>query len=235
MSDTVIKHTSVTTATMVAFALIGTALLAYVFDITRAPIEKSEAEARLALFRQILPDERYYKQSKSSEDQHEADDSLLKNVIEIAPNDLLGNKTASKAYIAKHDHEFAAVILEAIAHDGYSGDIKLLIAIRADGTVSGVRVLAHKETPGLGDYIDIAHGNWIKLFDHESVEKTPLEQWKVKKDGGKFDYMVGATITPRAVVKAVSKSLQYFEQNKPMLMENSALEAKSEHESVHKD
>ncbi len=235
MSDTVIKHTTVTATTMAAFALIGTALLAYIFDITRAPIEKSEAEARLALFRQILPDERYYSSSKGDDNQHEADDSLLKNVIEIAPNDLLGNKTPSKAYIAKHDHQFAAVILEAIAHDGYSGDIKLLIAIRADGTVSGVRVLTHKETPGLGDYIDIAHGNWIKLFDHESVEKTPLEQWKVKKDGGKFDYMVGATITPRAVVKAVSKSLQFFEQNKPMLMENSAHHAKTEHESEHKD
>ncbi len=235
MSDTVIKHTSVTAVTMVAFALVGTALLAYIFDITRAPIEKSEAEARLALFRQILPDERYYKQSQGGDDQHEADDSLLKNVIEIAPNDLLGNKTPSKAYIAKQDHQFAAVILEAIAHDGYSGDIKLLIAIRADGTVSGVRVLTHKETPGLGDYIDIAHGNWINLFDHESVEKTPLEQWKVKKDGGKFDYMVGATITPRAVVKAVSKSLQFFEQNKAMLMENSAHHAKNEHESEHKD
>ncbi|MDZ4212321.1 MAG: RnfABCDGE type electron transport complex subunit G, partial [Methylotenera sp.] len=89
-----------------------------------------------------------------------------------------------------------------------------LIAIRADGSISGVRVLAHKETPGLGDYIDIAHGNWIKLFNDESVHKTPAEKWQVLKDGGKFDYMVGATITPRAVVKAVLKALQYFEMNK---------------------
>ncbi len=234
MSDTVIKHTSVTAITMVAFALIGTALLAYIFNITREPIEKSEAEARLALFRQILPDERYYSSSNDNHN-HKSDDSLLNNVIEIAPNDLLGNKTPSKAYIAKHDHQFAAVILEAIAHDGYSGDIKLLIAIRADGTVSGVRVLTHKETPGLGDYIDIAHGNWIKLFDNESVEKTPQEQWKVKKDGGKFDYMVGATITPRAVVKAVSKSLQFFAENRAMLEQSSAHEPKIEHESEHKD
>jgi len=230
MSDTAIKHTSVTAFTMVAFALIGTALLAYVFNITREPIEKSEAEARLALFRQILPDEHYYGNAKSKDD-----DSLLNNVVEIAPNDLLGNKNPSKAYIAKQDHKFAAVILEAIAHDGYSGDIKLLIAIRADGTVSGVRVLAHKETPGLGDYIDIAHGNWIKLFDNESVEKTPVEQWKVKKDGGKFDYMVGATITPRAVVKAVAKALQFYEQNRQLLQEQPAQQSTPEHESGHKD
>lgn len=236
MSDTVIKHTSVTAVTMVAFALIGTALLAYIFNITREPIEKSEAEARLALFRQILPDEHYYGNPKSKADEHHTkDDNLLNNVIEIAPNDLLGNKIPSKAYIAKQDHKFAAVILEAIAHDGYSGDIKLLIAIRADGTVSGVRVLTHKETPGLGDYIDIAHGNWIKLFDNESVEKTPAEQWKVKKDGGKFDYMVGATITPRAVVKAVAKALQFYEQNQHELQAELEHQSKSEHESGHKD
>ena len=230
MSDTVIKHTSVTALTMVVFALIGTALLAYVFNITREPIEKSEAEARLALFRQILPDEHYYGDPKSQDD-----DSLLKNIVEITPNDLLGNKTPSKAYIARQDHKFAAVILEAIAHDGYSGDIKLLIAIRADGTVGGVRVLAHKETPGLGDYIDIAHGNWIKLFDNESVEKTPAEQWKVKKDGGKFDYMVGATITPRAVVKAVAKALQFYEQNQLMLQQKQVQPSPSDQGSGHKD
>jgi electron transport complex protein RnfG len=236
MSDTVIKHTSVTAVTMVAFALIGTALLAYIFNITREPIEKSEAEARLALFRQILPDDHYYGDRKSKDDEHDANDNnLLKNVVEIAPNDLLGNKIPSKAYIAKQDHKFAAVILEAIAHDGYSGDIKLLIAIRADGTVSGVRVLTHKETPGLGDYIDIVHGNWIKLFDNESVEKTPAEQWKVKKDGGKFDYMVGATITPRAVVKAVAKALQFYEQNQHELQQKLEHQSTSEHESGHKD
>ena len=236
MSDNVIKHTTVTAITMVAFALIGTALLAYVFNITREPIEKSEAEARMALFRQILPDEHNYGNVKNKDDNHHADDDndLLKNVVEIAPNALLGNKTSSKAYIAKQDHKLVAVILEAIAHDGYSGDIKLLIAIRADGSISGVRVLTHKETPGLGDYIDIAHGNWIKLFDNQSVENLPLAQWKVKKDGGKFDYMVGATITPRAVVKAVAKSLQFFKQNKSLLEQASAHTEKSAHTSDQK-
>lgn len=235
MPETIIKHTLKTAITMIAFALVGTALLAYVFNITREPIEKSEAEARLALFKQILSDEAYYKDFKnkahenhSDDDNHEANDNnLLKNIVEIPPNDLLGNKIPSKAYLAKHDHKLAAVILEAIAHDGYSGDIKLLIAIRADGTISGVRVLAHKETPGLGDYIDIAHSDWIKLFNDESVEKTPVEQWHVKKDGGKFDYMAGATITPRAVVKAVLKALQFFEQNQRMLEE--AVEKTSKH------
>ena len=205
MFDNVIFKNALKTAiTMLAFASIGTSLLAYVFDITRAPIEASEKEARLALFKEILPVNVY-------------DNDLLKTTVEIGPNDLLGNRISTIANIAKYNNKTAGVVLEAIAHDGYSGDIKLLIAIRADGSISGVRVLAHKETPGLGDYIDIAHGKWIKLFDDESVHKTPTANWQVKKDGGKFDYMVGATITPRAVVKAVLKALQFYEINKQTL------------------
>lgn len=198
------KHALKTAITMIAFAFVGTSLLAFVFQITRAPIEASEKEARLALFKQILPENAY-------------DNELLKETVQIAPNELLGNRQVTTANVAKLNHKTAGVILEAVAHDGYSGDIKLLIAIRADGSISGVRVLAHKETPGLGDYIDITHGNWIKLFNDESVNKTPAEKWQVKKDGGKFDYMVGATITPRAVVKAVLKAVQFYEMNKQSL------------------
>lgn len=204
MQETIFKHTIKTAITLVAFAFVGTAMLAYVFDITRAPIEASEKEARLALFKQILPESTY-------------NNDLLKETVAIEPNEYLGNRLPAVANIAKLNNKTAGVILEAIAHDGYSGDIKLLIAIRADGSVGGVRVLAHKETPGLGDYIDIARGNWIKLFDDESVNKTPPVQWQVKKDGGKFDYMVGATITPRAVVKAVFKALQFYDLNKQTL------------------
>ena len=201
MSETILKHASKTAITLIAFAIVFTALLAFVFQITKLPIEKSEAAARLSLFRQIVP------QSMHNND-------LLKDTLTIAPNDLLGNKQPTIANRARIDNKPAAVIIEAIAHDGYSGDIKLLIAIKADGSISGVRVLAHKETPGLGDYIDIAKDNWIKLFDNESLLKTAEPQWKVKKDGGEFDYMAGATITPRAIVKAVHKALQYFEANK---------------------
>ena len=204
MSETIIKHASKTAITLIAFAIVFTALLAFVFQITKVPIEKSEAAARLSLFRQIVP------QSMHNND-------LLTDTVTIAPNDLLGNKQPTIANRARIDNKPAAVIIEAIAHDGYNGDIKLLIAIKADGSISGVRVLAHKETPGLGDYIDIAKDNWIKLFDNQSLLKTAEPLWKVKKDGGEFDYMAGATITPRAIVKAVHKALQYFKANKQSL------------------
>ena len=208
MSETILKHASKTALTLIAFALVFTALLVYVFNLTEAPIEQAEAKARLSLFGQIVPPNTH-------------DNDLLKDAITIAPAALLGNTQAIIANRARINRAPQAVILEAIAHDGYSGDIKLLIAIKYDGSIAGVRVLKHKETPGLGDYIDILKGNWIKLFDGESLIKVGNEGWNVKKDGGQFDYMAGATITPRAVVKAVHKTLQYFEANKQSLFAES--------------
>ncbi|MBC7787295.1 MAG: electron transport complex subunit RsxG [Methylophilaceae bacterium] len=204
MASTLLKHALKTAATLIAFALIWTLLLALVHKSTEAPIAVSEAEARLSLFRQILPDTMH-------------DNDLLKNILKVPPNPQLGNKEPIDINIAKINNKTVAIILEVIAPDGYSGNIELLIAIRADGTLSGVRVLAHKETPGLGDYIDVVRGNWIKHFDNESLIKTPPTLWKVKKDSGKFDYMAGATITPRAVVKAVFKALTYAKENQAML------------------
>ena len=104
-------------------------------------------------------------------------------------------------------------MLEATAPDGYSGKIDLLIAIQSNGELAGVRVVSHNETPGLGDYIDIAKSDWIKQFDGASLAKYDAQAWQVKKDGGHFDYMSGATITPRAVVKAVHKALRYYAQH----------------------
>lgn len=204
MTETIFKNARKDALTLVAFAAVFTLLMAFVYQITKAPIEKSEAKARMALFAQIVPPELH-------------DNDVLKDTVRIVPDALLGNKQPTFVHRARINNQPQAVILEAIAPDGYSGDIKLLIAIKYDGTISGVRVLTHKETPGLGDYIEIAKNNWIKLFDGESLTQTGEAEWKVKKDGGKFDYMAGATITPRAIVKAVHKALQYFEANKEML------------------
>lgn len=206
MPETILKHTSKTAITLVAFALTFTLLMTAVYQVTKEPIAKSQAAARIALFQQVVAHHRY-------------DNDILKDTIIIPPSTLLGNTNASTASIARMGNEPVAIILEAIAHDGYSGQIKLLIAINLDGTISGVRVLNHTETPGLGDYIDIAKSKWIKLFDGESLLKTSSSNWAVKKDGGVFDYMAGATITPRAVIKAVQKTLQYFDENKATLFD----------------
>lgn len=204
MASLILKHASKTAIVMVAFAVIFTAMMAYVHLVTEDAIAQSEAEARLSLFKQILPEDQY-------------DNKLLEDTFEIAPNTLLGNTLPSTIYRARMQQKPCAVILEAIAHDGYSGDIKLLIAIKSDGSLGGVRVLSHKETPGLGDYIEIGRSDWIARFSNHSLASTPDKQWAVKKDGGQFDYMVGATITPRAVVKAVHHALQYAQQHQDIL------------------
>jgi electron transport complex protein RnfG len=100
---------------------------------------------------------------------------------------------------------------------GYAGEMKLMMGIAADGKLLGVRVLAHKETPGLGDKIEAKKGPWIERFTGLSLGNPPLERWKVKKDGGDFDQFAGATITPRAVLKAIRSGLEFFAENQAAL------------------
>ncbi len=206
MSESIFKHALGTAGIMIGFSVVGTLILASTFFVTRAPIAESERQAKLKLFEQVLPRELH-------------DNDLLKDGVKIAAGGDLGNRDETLAYRARLNGQPSAIILETVAPDGYSGDITLLVAVRADGELAGVRVLAHKETPGLGDYIDIGHSDWIKKnFDGQSLAKTPDDAWKVKKDGGRFDYMAGATITPRAVVKAVHKALKYFTQHRDELL-----------------
>ncbi len=191
-------------ANLVFFAVIGTAVLASTFFLTHDEIVKSEKAEKLKLITQIVPAELF-------------DNDIIQDAIGIPADPLLGNEDVTMAYRARLKGEPSAVVLEAIAPDGYSGKIWLILAVRANGELAGVRVVTHKETPGLGDYIELPKSPWIKGFDGKSRETYTDADWKVKKDGGKFDYMAGATITPRAVVKAVNKALQYFAANRDKL------------------
>jgi electron transport complex protein RnfG len=204
MTESIVKHTVKTIAIMAAFTLVGTLGLAFIHEQSKGKIEANEAIEKMKLFAQVLPASEY-------------DNKLLEDFINVPAGGELNNRAATKIYVARLAGAANAVVLETTAHDGYSGDIKLLMVVRADGSVAGVRVIAHKETPGLGDYIDILHGDWIKSFDGLSFTTRPSEQWKVKKDGGQFDYMAGATITPRAVVGIAHAALHYVETNKTTL------------------
>ena len=119
-------------------------------------------------------------------------------------------------YRARKNGQVTGVAYE-IFGSGYAGEMKLMMGIAADGKLLGVRVLAHKETPGLGDKIEVKKGPWIERFTGLSVGNPPLERWKVKKDGGDFDQFAGATITPRAVLKAIRGGLEFFAENKTSL------------------
>ncbi|OIQ73226.1 electron transport complex subunit RnfG [mine drainage metagenome] len=218
MSESVVRHALSTAGIMIGFTVVGTVLLATTYFTTRQPIAESERQARLKLYEQVLPSAMH-------------DNDLLKDAVRVPPGGLLGNREATLAYRARLAGRPSAIVLEATAPDGYSGDIRLLIAVRADGELAGVRVLEHKETPGLGDYIDIAHSDWIKKnFDGQSLAKTSDERWKVKKDDGSFDYMAGATISPRAVVKAVHQALAYFAVHRDQLFAAAAAAKEAGHE-----
>lgn len=179
------------------FAVVGTAMLAFTHDRTEPTITRGQLAEKRRLLSQVLPARLY-------------DNDLLASQQSVPPDDLLGTRQTSSLWLARRDGAFSGVVLEAVAPDGYSGDIALLIGIDANGTVTGVRVTAHRETPGLGDYIDRAKSEWIEQFSGKSLTAPEAKHWKVVKDGGKFDARAGATITPRAVVKAVKSALDYF-------------------------
>ncbi len=187
-----------------AFAIVGTAILASTFFLTHGEIVRSEQAEKLKLITQIVPKSLF-------------NNDIMHDVLAISPSALLGTEENTTAYRARLDGQPAAVILEAIAPDGYSGKISLILAVRANGELAGVRVISHKETPGLGDYIELPKSPWIKGFDGKARQAEKDGAWKVKKDGGQFDYMAGATITPRAVIKATHKVLLYFAENRAQL------------------
>ena len=205
------RSTFLAAMNLLLFAIVGTAMLAFTFDQTRSPIAKSEEQERLKLISQLLPPDLF-------------DNNVVRDAITLKPDALLGTTDDSTAFRARLHGQPSAVVLEAIAPDGYSGKISLLVAVKTDGAIAGVRVVSHRETPGLGDYIDLGKSNWIKNFDGASQARYKDPDWKVRKDGGQFDYMAGATITPRAVVKAVHKALQYFEANRDTLFAPTAHE-----------
>ena len=120
-------------------------------------------------------------------------------------------------YRARMNNSAIAAAIKTAAPDGYNGNIELLIAINSDGSVSGVRTLLHKETPGLGDKIELRKSDWITKFAGKKVHDENDNRWAVIKDGGMFDQFTGATITPRAVVKKVRRTVDYFKANQDVI------------------
>jgi len=198
------KKVSITASAMIIFSLVASAALSISYFLTKTPIEESDARAKRMFLNQVVPSNLY-------------DNNLVKDTISVEPNPLIGNKKNIDIYRAKKNNQVVAVIIETIAPDGYSGEIKTLVGIGQKDKILGVRVITHKETPGLGDYIEVDKSHWIKNFNLKSLDEMGEKEWAVKKDGGDFDYVSGATITARAVVKSTYKSLLYVKENKKRL------------------
>ncbi|MDF9392437.1 electron transport complex subunit RsxG [Methylococcus capsulatus] len=189
------------TGLLAAAGLLASLLLGVGDLATQGAIEQRQAEDLLATLEQVLPPDLH-------------DNDLLHEVKTVSDTGL----GETQVYLARKDGEVTAVAFSLSAAGGYSGPIALVMGVKADGTVLGVRVVAHAETPGLGDKIEIAKSDWILSFSGRSLDNTSDERWRVKKDGGDFDQFAGATITPRAVVGGVFKGLEFFRRHRTELV-----------------
>ncbi len=186
------------------FAIVATALVAFTNSVTRQRIDVAKRDYTLRKLNELVP-------------AHMHDNELDQDPLQI--NDpLLDKRNAVTIYRALKDKQVVAIIMQAVAPDGYSGRITLLVAIDQSGKLIGVRVTEHKETPGLGDAIETNKSDWIHIFRDKSLQNPAEKNWRVRRDNGEFDQITSATITSRAVVKATYNALRYFEQHKDTLL-----------------
>jgi electron transport complex protein RnfG len=193
------------------FAIITAGLIALTQVGTQEKIAQQIKQARSKALLEIVPLQQF-------------NNDLLEDAFWLDPNIALGLSDPAEAFIATLDNIPTHIILPLIAPEGYSGPIRLVLSIDIGGTIKGLRVIEHKETPGLGDKIDLKKSDWILGFNKRSLDNTPSEAWRVKKDDGEFDQLTGATITPRAIVRAVYQALIFYRDNKTALLEQ-ALQA----------
>lgn len=186
------------------FAVVATFLVTLTESGTREGILENQRQATLNAISALLPQHRY-------------NNAILQDVILLPPNEQLGTTEITTVYRARQNDEPVAAVFTAVAPDGYSGTITLLVGIYTDNSLAGVRVINHRETPGLGDKIEAQRDDWILKFSGLSLDDPAPSQWKVKKDGGMFDQFTGATITPRAVVATIKRALEFFEANQDKL------------------
>ncbi len=183
------------------FGLVGATLVAVTHDVTAERIAANHREALLRRLNALVPHQRY-------------DNDMVSDTILISNPELAPRRYPVTVYRARLMGRPEAAVFQVVAPDGYNGAIELLVAINHDGTLAGVRVVSHQETPGLGDAIDERRSGWIYGFTGRSLSNPDERGWAVKRDGGVFDQFTGATITPRAVVKAVYKTLKYFSRHR---------------------
>lgn len=193
-----------TTSRLTLFALVGAILIVGSYHSTRQQIVHNEKMTLLQTLNGLIPPSSY-------------DNDLVNDSLEMENRAFLGSSKPMTIYRARKQKQAVAAIINSIAPDGYSGNIYLVVAVNYDGTLAGVRVLSHQETPGLGDYVEERRSKWILGFNQRSLNNPEEERWKVKRDGGVFDQFTGATITPRAVVKAVHKTLLFYQQYRDAL------------------
>jgi len=190
---------------LAACGLVASLLLGFGDLATKGSIELRQAEDLQATLGQVLPPELY-------------DNDLLAQPRTLASSVAETGSESTQVYVATKGGAVTGVAFKMIAQGGYAGPITLMLGLDRDGKILGTRVVAHTETPGLGDKVEAAKSDWIFKFTGRSLDNTPPAAWKVKKDGGDFDQFAGATITPRAVVRGVEGGLKFFAAHRQELL-----------------
>lgn len=187
------------------FAVVCTAVVGVTNELTKDRIKSQEQAQLLNTLKSIVPPQNH-------------DNDMSQSCVNVMDENLSSSESQI-AYLATIAGKPMGAAITSIAPDGYNGKIHLISAFDINGNITGVRVLKHKETPGLGDKVELRKSQWIKSFDNKTNEDINGKRWAVQKDGGMFDQFTGATITPRAVVNAVRNASTYFEANKTSLFE----------------
>lgn len=198
------------------FAFFTAGIIALTQTLTKETIAQNEAAFEARQLLSILPDSYTADDILAGET---AFDSLPLSGLETLH---LHADTQSFYRVLDNDGRATAVILPVLAPEGYTEAIRLIVGIQANGEIMGVRVTRHKETPGLGDQVETSKSDWILVFNDRSLQNPLTDDWAVKKDGGEFDQLTGATITPRAIVKAVKNALLFFADNRTLLLNEPA-------------
>ena len=202
----IVRNMIISAIVLALFAITGTFFVSYTYENTIDRISKNKRQALLKAFHVLI-----------SPADH--DNDIFTDIKQVTDKNLLGSKKPVNVYRARKNDKPVAVIINSVAPDGYNGKIELLVAIKYSGVLAGVRVVDHKETPGLGDAIEENRSDWITKFKLLSLTNPDKKGWAVKRDGGEFDQFTGATITPRAVVKAVYNTLSYYKEHRDTIYE----------------
>jgi electron transport complex protein RnfG len=204
-TDTARRRSLRSAYTLLAMAVVAFGVVALVHERTREDIAAAARAGQQQQFVAVLGGTPF-------------DNDPLQDVVELRDLELFGTASPVPVHRVRLQGRPVAVIMAAVAPDGYSGPIELLVGIAPDGTLLGVRVTRHRETPGLGDFIERRKSDWIERFAGRSLQSPPRERWQVRRDGGDFDQFTGATVTPRAVVTAVARTLAAFERHREALL-----------------
>ena len=191
------------------FGVLGAGLVGLSHEGTAARIAENERQILMRQLETLVPADRI-------------DNDMLADVVTVSAPQQLGAES-TRVYRGRQGDTPVALVLSPVVTQGYSGAIQMIVAVNHDGRVAGVRVLSHRETPGLGDRIEIERSDWIRGFDGRSLLEPVVSGWAVKRDGGEFDQFTGATITPRAIVRGVKAALEYVRDHRETLFETQTI------------